>query len=66
MEADYKMTIGKIEQELLRRASEACYWKEKHQEKNRNIHAKNWEFAEYAFLEAVQIVRGANELGKAR
>ena len=47
-----------IIQALLRRASEACYWKEEFENKNFPESAELWRCIEQTWLEAVAIVKG--------
>lgn len=43
---------------LLRRASEACYWKEKFEDDGFPESAEHWSKVEQIWLEAVAIVKG--------
>jgi len=43
---------------LLKRASEACYWKEKFEDEKMQESAEKWQMIEAIWLEAIAIVKG--------
>lgn len=53
--------IEPIVKNLLRRASEACYWKEEFENKNMLESAHYWKNIEQLWLDAVAIVKGERE-----
>lgn len=50
--------LEQIVNALLRRASEACYWKEDFEDKGYPESAEHWKIVEQIWLEAIAIVKG--------
>lgn len=55
------MDENELVAKLLRRASEACYWKEDFENKNMPESAELWKTIENIWLEAVAIVKGERD-----